>query len=212
GLLAIAVPDCEPYITYGDISMLFHEHWSYFRNITLVSTLQIAGYNSIEVEKAGFGGLLYAKCIPGEKNHPFDYLQQLARDDRGATKKFIERSQNNLQKLRNYLADADLCHETVGIYCPGRALNALGMIKSRGDIKFNLRFFDDNHLLHGQYFPGFPQIIESREALYREPVDRILVMSWTFGMQLAEVLKDNIGSSVCIETCEELFSIQEEIV
>ena len=39
GLIAVAVPSCDSYIELGDISVLLHEHWSYFTKQTLKKQL-----------------------------------------------------------------------------------------------------------------------------------------------------------------------------
>ena len=35
GKIFLSVPDCEPYLHAGDISLLLHEHWNYFTKETL---------------------------------------------------------------------------------------------------------------------------------------------------------------------------------
>jgi hypothetical protein len=52
-----------------------------------------------------------------------------------------------------------------------------------------IRFFDDDPGLIGTYYPGIPIAIEPRADLLKSPPDSILIMSSTFGPQLAEQLR-----------------------
>ena len=51
-----------------------------------------------------------------------------------------------------------------------------------------LRFFDDDKLLHGKYYPPFDIPIESRRSLIERPVDELVIMSSSFGERLKSEL------------------------
>jgi len=55
GRIAISVPDCEPYMGAGDISMLYPEHLSYYTQTTLRNSVKASMGLETEVEKASFG-------------------------------------------------------------------------------------------------------------------------------------------------------------
>ena len=73
---------------------------------------------------------------------------------------------------------------TVGIYCPGRALNLLSLDGPA------VRFFDDAPWIHGRFYPPFPYPVESRAALIASPPDTVFVMSRTFGDRLCRELAE----------------------
>ena len=56
----IAVPDATSENMTGDYSMLMHQHISYFTEQTLFNTLIESGLEAVSIEKAGYGGSLYA--------------------------------------------------------------------------------------------------------------------------------------------------------
>ena len=91
----------------------------------------------------------------------------------------------------------------MGVYVPWRAVNVLGMHHDRVQ-EGGLRFFDDNPCLKGTYYPGFSIGVEGREDLIDNPPDRILVMSYTFGEEIACKLKDE-GLTIPIHTWTDLF-------
>lgn len=64
GKIFLAVPDCEPYIKMGDISILIHEHWSYFTRDTLEILVKKNGLTG-EIVNSKFAGALYAQLYAG---------------------------------------------------------------------------------------------------------------------------------------------------
>lgn len=190
GRIALAVPDCTPYIKCGDVSMLFHEHWSYFEQDSLSAFLQNSGVSAQIIETATFGGLLYAfagKAILGSQPHGGEVYSR----HKIKAECYRDLANQMLKKLRGIVEVAEQKGTSLGIYVPSRAVNALSMI---GIPRFRIRFFDDNPLLHGTYFPGVDISVESRAALLAEPVDELIIFSHTFGerlkMELAEQLPE----------------------
>lgn len=196
GKLVIAVPDCKPYIDCGDISMLFHEHFSYFSDNTLQNLLIDSIQQSIEVQQASFGGLLYAvtNLTSIKRKIEHDYSVENYRE---AANHYIERLKKYFNKYST---------EEIGIYVAGRAINVLTLLKS--DLP-KVRFFDDNIMLHGTYFPGFTNKVESRKELLDAPPDRVLIMSFTFGNEIKQSLNHMLSEKVPVETIYEISMIFE---
>lgn len=199
GTVFIGVPDCAPYIEAGDLSCLIHEHWSYFDDRSLARTLQLAGGGEMYVQTSGFGGLLYARvrraggpswqADPGFQASRLHVYRALAME--------------SIQRIGGYLDRARSSRESVGVYVPGRIINALfaGAV-DRGD----WRFFDDNPLLSGTFFPGMPVPIEGRPDLLARPTDHVLVMSRSFGNAIASALRRQLPPSTTISTWHDFFA------
>ena len=184
GVAILAVPDCQPYLQSGDLSCLIHEHWSYFTAGSLRRVVEGAGL-SAEVIPAGFGGCLYCVARPGgagpSPSRPCEPLAQ-----------YRQRSFLVLQRLESVLKAALERGQEVGIYAAGRMLNALALLGEPLAGMPGLRFFDDNGLLHGMYFPGWPIPIENGADYERRPPGLTIVASRSFGQQImARLLKTN---------------------
>ena len=63
GRVFVAVQDEEPYIRSGELSLLFHEHYSYFTSRTLASLIANAGGSSVHIARSTFTNLLVANYV-----------------------------------------------------------------------------------------------------------------------------------------------------
>lgn len=201
GVLFLGVPNCEPYLASGDVSFFFHEHWNYFTRWSLQAVLRHVLGVEAHVVRSGFGGSLYAAArldrpIPG--NLAEDFAE--AREEFAA---FKIKAVYHLRIFTELLFEAARRGETVGIFVPGRAVNFLGLNREQIDLN-RLRFFDDDAMLHGTYFPGIPIPVESRRDLLERPPDRLLIMSHTFGEVIARSLRE-AGFSRPIQTWDDIF-------
>lgn len=199
GILIIAVPDCEEQIKRGDVSMLLHEHYSYFTAASLHNLLKSVGFQAHTLRKAYFGGSIYVaasievKKIGGWKSSTMGEI------------KYFSRVEDSLEILRKYFNQ--LKHQTISVYVPIRALSALYLLKE--DIqrnRINLRFADDSPNLQGKYLPGFNIKIESINELIANPPDAVLVYSYTFDSSIALKLKTKLPGNVRIATLREIFN------
>lgn len=201
GDIVLGVPDCGPYLQSGDISCLFHEHWSYFDAETVARTIRVAGGSDVRVQPGRFGGMLYARATHGagsstaaipEGNAPVGTVLRAYR----------EKAHRGIAALSEYARAASAKDETIGVYVPGRVVNAVYVAA----IPTNTwRFFDDNPLLKGTYFPGLDVPVEDRDALLARATDRVLIMSRSFGGVIARNLAAQLDERVRITTWQELF-------
>jgi Methyltransferase domain/C-methyltransferase C-terminal domain len=199
GLIIVAVPDVEPYVENGDLSILFHEHWSFFERETLLSTIKLAGYKDVLSDKSQFGGSLY--CAMGNINESVPLLPDVLTGSIRRAQNYIVNAQKNCNKFSSYCAKIFEKDQTLGIYVPGRVVNALEVTKLPIQ---NIRFFDDNPMLEGKYFPGINVSVECRKSLLDNPTDYVLIMSWAFGQKLVSELKRNLPINVQINTVSEI--------
>lgn len=199
-IIALSVPDCEPYIDTGDISMLCHEHWSYFSTQTLRDSLLSVNASDIHIEKSGFGGSLYAIALltPAIGARRLDTV--CLETDRFLA--FKKRAEGSTNKLTSLVSQIQRDARSLAIYVPARAINSL--VLSRVDLS-HCGFFDDNPLLHGTYFPGIDIPIEPRRVLHESPTDVVLIMSRSFGEKIAEELGSVLPSSSLITIWDDLF-------
>ena len=169
GEIILAVPDCEEYIKYGDISMFIHEHYNYFTQNTLSSCLYESRFKVTNNKKSMYGGLIYLRA----GNYPPLPIKK----DYNQPNTFF----GSYKKKTNIIRDILIKHHTksVGIYVCGRIINTLSILKNDVDLS-NIRFFDDNPLLKNKYYPGFDIKIESLEDFLNRPPEVVLIMSRSF--------------------------------
>lgn len=174
GFIAFSVPDCSLPLTHGDISMLVHEHWSYFTESSLDAVAALAGANVDQSRPAGVAGAYYSAWSRG--------AERAVRHDNTAAA-FAAQSQANVERMRAHVAGVD---GSLGIFCPGRFINYAALL--REDLPPH-RYFDDDPLLEGRFYPPSPVPIEPRAALLADPVDHLIIASWSFGRQIADSLQ-----------------------
>ena len=201
GMVALVVPDAGPFLSEGDASILFHEHYSYFTADTLSATLRRAGGREIQVRHSALSRLLFAACsFDGNPRPPEPFDSSLTRSLTLAHR-FRTAVGNTTGRLDAYLAEARAADESVAVYVPARFVNyvALGAFPLDG-----IRFFDDSPAIHGSFFPGIPVPMEPPEALVSRPCDRILVMSASFGVRIKARLTAQVPPATRITTLAEL--------
>lgn len=174
GRLVLSVPDCSREIELGDPAMLIHEHYNYFDPSSLQAVLHQAGF-SAQVRRSGYGRAIYASAMPAPIGDalPEPDMAAALRSYPARCEAFIRSARSSLTALAE--------HGTVGIYCPSRALAIVPP-------QLPCRFFDDAPNFHGKYVPPFPQPIESRADLRKQPTDTVVIMSHTFADKLRQEL------------------------
>jgi SAM-dependent methyltransferase len=185
GRLVVAVPDCEDCIGHGDISMLLHEHFSYFTSGSLLTAMARTGYESRCLEKARFGGSIY--CIFSKKGTK----RETPRMADGSSREILRKFEQHIRRFGEYLHRYR--NKSLGIYVPIRAMNILSLFEEEiHDLGISLRFFDDAAALERKLLPGFTVRIEPGRTLAENPPDTVLVYSYAFGSRIAEKLKRNL--------------------
>lgn len=196
GLLIVFVPDSTPSIELGDISMVLHEHLSYFDQESLQHVLKGAGYEILNIEKAKYGAALYCVARPAKKSAGRAVNLD---DSHSKFKKFIDKVQVNLEKIKSYI---QTCHpEQIGFYVPIRALPYLSVLKCFKGV----RLFDDNEGLHGRYFDGFEIAVENFEDLIKQPVQHLIIMSPPHGKAIEKKIRSVLGDSLSVICLDQIF-------
>lgn len=193
GKIFLAVPDCEPYISVGDISLLMHEHWNYFTKDTLKALMINSGLCG-SITRSEFAGALYGFVKRGEGEEVTLINENILTD-------YIQKVESTKRKIVQYL-DTVLSEQSLGIYVPGRMINLLSICYEK--IPAGIRFFDDNESFHKKFFPGIDVEIENFEELVNDPVDVMIISSFTFGNKIKEKILTN-GVKCKVILLEELF-------
>ncbi len=180
GRIALAVPDCTCEIATGDPSMLLHEHWHYFTDTSLHRTLSDGGFTA-KIESATYGRSLYALAAPGETVS----VPAVCNAERTLLEQYSARAAAAIATFNRNIKRHLKCG-TVGIFCPARVLNLLNR-------SCRVRFFDDASDLRGKFYPPFASRIESRQELFANPPDLLLIMSRTFGRKLKNELSNHLS-------------------
>jgi SAM-dependent methyltransferase len=168
GKIIMAVPNCEPYIQNGDISMFVHEHFSYF---TIESVHSLAKKTGFSIEDISvINGALY--FVLSRNKIQFSKAYSII-DYSSYFKKFQEFSSLFLDLTRHYKQNE------IVIYSPIRALNLLHLIG-----KYDIRLVDDSSQLWGKHLPGLSSPIESIDQVCDNPPKIIIIYSRTFGERI----------------------------
>jgi SAM-dependent methyltransferase len=196
GHIIISTPDNAPSIALGDVSMILHEHISYFDEDSLRRVVAEAGYEVEEIGLAGYGQSLYC-------------LARAASDSGGTWEKFSRFSDRLARSLDSFHVHVRhlLAYPSVslGFYVPLRALPYLSVLK----IFDGVRFFDDDPGVHAKYFDGFDAPVENFQDLQADPVTHMIVMSLPHAPAIARKLRSRFGDRMVVQSLAEIIGRNE---
>jgi 2-polyprenyl-3-methyl-5-hydroxy-6-metoxy-1,4-benzoquinol methylase len=184
GIVVFAVPDCSPYIAFGDISMILHEHLNYFDEESLRNVVEAGGLEVLEIIKGGYGGVLY--CIA--RNSNTNTRLWSSKSSNNKFNDFISRVKLLRSQIEQFITEGLMSGNTLGCYVPLRAVPYL----SRIGVTSGFRFFDDDPGIYSQYFDGFPVPIENINDLKEKPVSHLLILSFVFGNKIRDRIYEQI--------------------
>jgi SAM-dependent methyltransferase len=199
GRVMVAVPDEQPYIAAGEISLLFHEHYSYFTARTLEATARAAGARDVKINRSTFSNLLFMDYLP---DVPVERPADIAEDVRLA-QDFRAKAEAMVREVSSRIDAVQSGGSSIGIFVPSRAANLLAI---RDRAWEGVRFFDDNAALIGTFYPGLPPVIEGRTALLEGPPTQVLVMSLSFGDRIAGSLRPLLPPEIEIVLLSDLLA------
>jgi hypothetical protein len=155
GTAIISVPDESAYIKNGDVSTLFHEHWSFFDEKTLKNVAAIAGMKTLSCQRSNFGASIYASIAMNQTPQK-DSLEGVE-DAIKLARSYIQQAHDNSFILGDECLKMTANGKTLGVYVPGRFVNAM-VISNIPSLR--VRFFDDD-----------PALVGSVEVVEREALD-----------------------------------------
>tara|TARA_Y100001968_G_scaffold308547_1_gene327469 strand:+ start:30 stop:719 length:690 start_codon:yes stop_codon:yes gene_type:complete len=207
GNLIIGVPDCQESIDYGDLSMIWHEHISYFDQSSLYSVLDQLGLVDIKVEQSSYGGMLYAKgtkSVPN--NNSYNNNVEIIKSK---FENYKNKLSYNLNIIEEQIKTSLKYSKQLGIYIPLRFINYLSTLNfSKNDLN-RIRFFDDDISSQGKYYDGFDIKIESFQDLIKNPPETVFICSYKFASSISKKIKSNIKKPIVIYTLKELLQISD---
>lgn len=178
GIIIFSVPDCSGYLERGDISILFHEHRSFFDIHSLRSLLQSINFKIINLRKGAAADAIYVACSPNSGKPAYN-------EGRKQIKNIGQRFNYSIGKVKSWFREYCRKGERMGVYCPGRFINYLYKLTKYE----NMRFFDDEASFYGKFFPPFNIRIESFEDLILNPVDKMIIASTFFEDDIVKKIK-----------------------
>ena len=178
GRIICCVPDCGPAIERGDLSMLVHEHWSYFDARTLMDLGARAGAHTATWRSATSEGVIYSCWERADGAQPAP----------PSPPPYVTRATKALQAIAEYAGEVLTDGASLGVYCGGRFVNYHTLLVETLPGVARARWFDDDPAIHGRFYPPIPIAVEPRDALLAAPVDHLLIASWTFGEALRKQL------------------------
>ena len=201
GIVIVNVPDATESIEIGDISMAMHQHLNYFTESSLVAMLQSAGFEVLQVVKAGYGGSRYAAARRSENAKGNSIPRNL--DGSEAHDRFPVLARQVLSTFDQLVASIVKDKSaSLGFYVPLRTLPYIALTG-----RFSgFRFFDDTEHWHYREFDGVPVTIENFADLQKEPVTHILIMSLTFGDAIRKKIHASFGDRIKTYTLSEIAS------
>lgn len=168
GIVIAAVPDCTDFLREGDISILFHEHFSYFNEDSLRALFIKCGFNPFNIQR--FKGMLFIAARKGS-------LEKLKFEGKRVDLSVrINEKITTVIKCVNGFSDSE-----IAIYPCLRGINYMSLLG-----KYGVRLIDDSSELIGKIIPGFSKEIECFEQLSENPPKLILVTSKTYQKQILE--------------------------
>ena len=199
GFVVVSVPDATESVQIGDISIAMHQHLQYFTLDTLARLLKKAGFEVLNVERAKYGGSIYAI---GQKVKHLESVMVMNDNHPQPLSNFGLFSES-ISNFRAVYKEDSRRHKQIGFYVPLRALPYLATVNSSFKPE-TVRFFDDTSHWHGRFFDGTSVPIENFKDLVRDPVPLIYVMSLTFDKLILEKVQETLGSSVEVKILRDL--------
>jgi len=203
GAFVLSVENEEEYLKNGDLSFLFHEHFSYFTQGSLTNVLAQNKFCISNISYSQFGGSLHcvAKLFNDTrgKSVSVEVATKLAAD-------FVTKSKSKSKMIERFIRSIESEGKSLGVYVPGRFINFLTLL----DVPVgHIRFFDDNPVLKGTYYPGLPIQVENKNDLKKDPVDVLLIMSEAFGDKIREGVLSILPPQTIIHTWHDVFEAEE---
>ncbi len=173
GKIIVCVPNCEPFLSTGDVSLFIHEHYNYFTKDSLCICLNAAGFELDQV--VIIEGMIAATATLATTRGP-----KATNREEALSFTFQKQFQTFKNKIFAIL-NTSYTHEDVAIYVPLRALNILYMLQMA-----DVRLIDDSSEAMGKYLPYFSRPIENFDSLLENPPKCIIIFSRTFGARIKE--------------------------
>lgn len=177
-IIIIAVPDATTESISGDYSMLMHQHISYFTELSLKKTILRAGLSCISIQKAGYGGSLYAVCEVKSKQYSITYTTP---DNANTYFNLALKTRENFYNLFDKLENN---YSRILCYVPLRAIPYLTSI-NKLDSEY-IEFLDDTPFWSNNVIDGTNKLIQPLSSHKINHEDCVLIFSNTFDKKIRD--------------------------
>lgn len=171
GKIIFGMPNCEPNLKNGDVSIFMHEHFNYFTRESLILLADSIEMQVETIVPAANDGMIFC-CF--SNNNSQNKIDQELKDN---WYEFPVKIKTVLEKLNSEISKYR--ESDIAIYSPKRALNALSILN-----KLNCRLVDDTPSLYNNYLPLLKCRIENFDDLIKSPPKIIIIFSRTFGKEI----------------------------
>lgn len=184
GLIVFSVPNPEPSLKLGDVSMAMHQHINYFSRHSLSKLLREIGFSEIKCAEAKYGGSLNISA----RKKMYQLEQDEIIEDSNLENIFFQKVEKAQSNFKNRLSFLSSNLSEIGLYVPLRALPYLELISeaTNGAV---LRLIDDADTWNGKYFDGVPFIIENFHQYSVSPAKMTIIFSLTFEHKIIEKIR-----------------------
>lgn len=173
GKICMGIPNCEPYLISGDLSLMTHEHYNYFTRESLINIAKKVNLTIEYIESAADNGMIFC-VLSNIENKEVEFKTILAKNN---WKDFESKINLSLKNLKNFFEKKN--HNDIAVYCPIRAQNVLSILEIN-----ECRLVDDNPELTGKFLPSFDKSVEDFASLIKNPPSEVIIFSRTFGKNI----------------------------
>jgi len=172
GKIIFGMPNCEPNLKNGDVSIFMHEHFNYFTRESLILLADSIEMQVDTIVPAASDGMIF--CCFSNRYNSKNNIEQNLKDN---WYEFPLKIKNALERLNAEISKYQ--ESDIAIYSPKRALNALSILN-----KLNCRLIDDTPSLYNNYLPFLKNRIENFDDLIKSPPKLVIIFSRTFGKEI----------------------------
>ena len=190
GKVVLSVPNCAEALREGDLSILIHEHLSYFTDQSLRRLLPASGMQVQSIQRSGFGGAIYGAAIRSEGVAPGLDEGPLPEQDLDG---YLDKGNAQCARLHEVIAQSD----RVAIYVPSRLMNHMHLIRDQVSFE-RLVLIDDDPGTHHRYLPGIPSECLPFDAVANSEVDTVVIGSRSFGRAIADRVRERMEARIVL--------------
>ncbi len=181
GLFAIEVHDADALVRDTQFETVYHEHLSYYTELTLRRTIEAGGFafkESVKTPMHG-GGLRLVCRRDGGSIAPAPVLHSTERVDGSRFRAIIERCADDVRRAANHYGLLD------GYGAAGRAQMFINMTQTADCF---VQVFDDSPLRQGRFIVGTDVPVRP----FGSPLGRAcIILAWNYAPEIAERIKDH---------------------
>lgn len=185
-IIIIAVPDATSESISGDYSMLMHQHISYFTEDTLRNTILHTGLSCLHIEKAGYGGSLYAIA---QVNKGCNNITNIV----AFNQSYFNRAWQTQENFLELFERIEKQYSKILCYVPLRAIPYLTSINKLNEDY--VHFVDDTPFWENHLIDGTNHMIKPLSSYETSGNECFFIFSNTFADKIKEKVVTQFGAN-----------------